>query len=93
MKNLNKQKKILTKLQVVNKNRRNFLKVSLIGSGLFLLWKIFPFLKLENFGESDKKALRAGNKFKIEEDEKNLAIFNAKGKKVFTIDQDGEIEV
>lgn len=70
----------------MNKNRRNLLKFLFIGSGAFLLGKIFGpgFL---NLFSGPGKELDLGN-FRVSEDRKELIIYDRTGEKILIIDKE-----
>lgn len=87
MKNQNKQEDI-------DKNRRKFLAVMLIGSGTFLVEKLLgPLLSrfLNNQSPKTKTALSdktSFSDFQITENDKVLSIYDSSGEEVFQIDKE-----
>jgi len=75
----------------VDKNRRNFLKILLIGSGVLVVGKILsPLLSRSLNGSSPGPAaqnnLRA---FRVVENKKILSIYDNSGEEIFQIDKKG----
>lgn len=75
----------------MNQNRRNFLRFILIGTGVFVIGKLLA-SNLPLF-KSQEKELSLGEKFKVTEEGGKLIFFNQKGEKIFTLNEEGEIEV
>jgi hypothetical protein len=73
----------------MNQNRRKFLKILLIGSGLLFVWRFLPI----RFSSSKEKGLNLGGNFRVTEDGEKLIFFNQKGEKIFVLNKEGEIEV
>jgi hypothetical protein len=77
----------------VDKNRRKFLKIMLIGSGAFIAGKVFgplfskfldsPFTKTDSLSKSKTGF---GN-FQIVENEKILSVYDNSGEEIFQIDK------
>ena len=69
----------------INENRRNLLKFSLIGGGVFLLGKVFGpgFLKLFS---GPKEEYYLGN-FRVTEDRKELIISDRTGEEILIVDK------
>lgn len=84
MKNQNKQESI-------DKNRRKFLAIMLIGSGTFLVEKFLgPLLSRFLNDPSAKTALSdktSFGDFKIAENEKVLSVYDSSGEEAFQIDK------
>jgi hypothetical protein len=87
----------------MNQNRRKFLRFLLIGSGVLVLGKIFgsklflssgseSFLNKKQQLASGRKTLSLGE-FKIVNSGNRLKFLNRKGKKVFTLHEDGTLEI
>lgn len=88
MKNQNKQ-------EGIDENRRKFLAVILIGSGTFLVEKVFGPL-FSKFLSNSSVQTGLPNKtdlgsFKVVEDQKILSIHDDSGEEVFQIDKKEEI--
>ena len=71
----------------VDKNRRNFLKLMLIGGGTLIVGKIFGPL-FSRFSD-DSSAKNDSAAFRVIEDKKNLSVYDDSGKEVFQIDKTG----
>jgi hypothetical protein len=67
----------------VDKNRRKFLKIVFIGSGVFLVEKIFGPLS-SIFLNGSKSGLRS---FHIVENSERLSIYDKNGEEIFQIDK------
>jgi hypothetical protein len=76
----------------VQKSRRNFLKLILLGSGGLLLGKFLGSGLLSLFTRQSKD-FQVGDDFKVVEQKNKLIFYNKKGTKIFTIDQEGTLEV
>jgi hypothetical protein len=70
----------------MDKNRRNFLKISLIGGGALFLGKIFGSDLMNLFSKSEK--VTDFNNFRIEENDKELVIYGKSGEAIFIIDKE-----
>jgi hypothetical protein len=70
----------------MDKNRRNFLKFSLIGGGAILLGKVFGSDLLNLF--SGQKTEKTFNNFRIVENNKELIIYGKTGEAIFIIDKE-----
>lgn len=72
----------------MDKNRRNFLKFSLLGGGALLLGKILGPELMKVFSESSKSnKVTDFNNFRIEENNKELVIYGKSGEAIFIIDK------
>lgn len=74
----------------MDKNRRKFLKIILIGVGTFFAGKILnPFFSKSLDNSSDKKALskNKSSTFRVIENKKFLSIYDDSGEEVFQIDK------
>ncbi len=69
-------------MKMINKDRRNFLRFALLGTGIFLANKVFS-----------KQILEPEKKLKTIEENGQTVFLNRKGKRVFAINDKGEIEV
>ena len=67
---------------MINKNRRNFLKFALLGTSVFLADRVFS-----------KQILESEKKLKTIEENGQTVFLNKKGKRVFAVNDRGEIEV
>ena len=74
--------------EVIDKNRRNFIKIILIGGGTLVLGKFLGpvFLRFMN-GPSTETNFES---FKAVENKKTLTIYDKSGSEVFQIDKSGE---
>lgn len=70
----------------MNKNRRNFVKILLIGGGALLVGKIFG-SRVFDFLSRGPKTVRDFENFRISEDNKELVISNQNGEEVFIIEK------
>lgn len=75
-----------------NKDRRRFLKLVALGSGAALISKIAGDKLFSSFGGNEHEI---GNSkgFKVEEKGNKLVFFNRKGNKLFTLSDEGEMEI
>lgn len=77
----------------MDKNRRKFLKILLIGSGTLLVGKIFnPFFsKFSNDSftktDSSSETKTSLGDFEVVENEKKLSIYDDSGEEIFQIDK------
>lgn len=70
----------------MNKNRRNFLKIVLIGGGVFALGKVLgPVLSKFLNGPSVENNFQ---NFKTVENKKGLVVYDKSGEEIFTIDKE-----
>ena len=70
----------------MNKERRKFLKIILIGSGTFIMGKIFSPLFLKFLNNSNSSAKTNSSTFQIVENKKGLSIYDDYGEEIFQID-------
>lgn len=79
------------KQQKINLKRRNFLKVFAMGIGAFFLGGIFT--RISGIGEDPlKKAVRLKN-YEVLDKGKELIFYNEKGHRLFTVHDDGDLEI
>lgn len=77
----------------MDKNRRKFLKILLVGSGTLLVGKIFnPFFSKfsdNSFAKTDSssKTKTSLGDFEVVENEKKLSIYDDSGEEIFQIDK------
>lgn len=75
----------------MDKNRRQFLKIILIGSGVLLAEKIFDPLFSKFFGSSLAKNNSSGKNnfrdFRVVEDKKSLSVYDSSGEEILQIDK------
>jgi hypothetical protein len=81
----------------MDNERRNFLKIMLIGSGTLLAGRILGPLfslrsdnviaKIEEPKETDSPAKKSPSSFKVVENEKMLSIYDNYGEEIFQIDK------
>ena len=71
----------------MNKNRRNFLKILLIGGGILLIGKFLGPRILDIFSRGPKTEKDFGN-FRVSEDKKELIISDQTGEEIFIIDKE-----
>lgn len=69
----------------MDKNRRKFLKVTLIGSGVFLANKVLGPLLARLLDDSVAKVDSAA--FKVRENKKILSVYDSSGEEIFQIDK------
>lgn len=80
-----------TKEQKINFKRRNFLKVLAMGTGAFFLGGFFT--RISGIGEDPlKKAVRLKN-YEVLDKGKELIFYNDKGHRLFTVYNDGDLEL
>jgi hypothetical protein len=87
----------------MNPVRRKFLRLLLISGGVLIFVKffgskLFSFLsslfgQQEDFSEKGTSVKMLGEDFKVLESENKLVFFNKKGEEIFSIDQEGAIEI
>lgn len=70
----------------MNKNRRKFLKILVIGGGVLVVGKVFGPRLLEFLSPTPKVAKDFEN-FNVTEDKKGLTISDKKGEEIFIIDE------
>jgi hypothetical protein len=70
----------------MDKDRRKFLKIILIGSGTLLAGKVLGPLFSSLLDDSSTK--NDSTAFKVSEDEKNLSIYDSSGEEIFQIDKE-----
>jgi hypothetical protein len=70
----------------MDKDRRNFLKISLLGGGALLLAKIFGSDFMNLFSREKETKLTDFQGFKVSEDNKELVIYDKNGEAIFIID-------
>ncbi len=70
----------------MDKDRREFLKVILIGGGVFLIGKVFDplFSKFSTY----LSAKNSSSPFQVIEDRKRLSIYDHSGEEIFQIDKE-----
>ena len=73
----------------VNDNRRKFLKFISFGAVALFAWRFLDWLNLKE----KNQPLRAGENFTTQEAEDKLIFFNKKGEKIFSINEEGEMEI
>jgi len=71
----------------MNKNRRNFLKILLIGGGVLLIGKFLGPRVWDFFSRGPKTEKDFGN-FRVSEDNKELIISDQSGEEIFIIDKE-----
>jgi hypothetical protein len=76
----------------VDKNRRNFLRIILVGGGTFIVGKILSPLFSKSFIKSLDNRLTPRNTnvqaFRVIEDKKVLSVYDDSGEEIFQIDKE-----
>jgi len=75
----------------VDNSRRKFLKIILIGSGIFLADKVFsPLSRLldTSFTKTDVFSKISPRDFRIIENKKGLSVYDSSGEEIFQIDKE-----
>ena len=73
----------------VNDNRRKFLGFICFGAVAVFLWRFFDWLNLKDKAQP----VTVGDNFKAQETDGKLIFFNKKGEKIFSINDEGEMEI
>lgn len=80
------------KLDSIDKNRRKFLTVMLLGSGAFVAEKILTPLLSKFLNDSPQKPTASIKTdlggFKVTENKKVLSVFDSSGEEIFQIDKE-----
>lgn len=74
-----------------SKDRRRFLKLAALGGAGLVIGKLAGDKLLSSLSKGHEVGQASG--FKIQEKGSKLVFFNQKGNKVFTLSQDGEMEI
>ena len=76
----------------MDKNRRNFLKIILVGSGTLLAGKVLGPLSSKfldgSFNKTDSSTKNDFRDFQIVENEKILSVYDNSGEEIFQIDNE-----
>ena len=76
----------------MDRNRRKFLKIILIGSGTLLVGKVFnPLFSMfsnDLFTKTDSSTEANDRNFQVFEDKKSLSIYDNSGEEIFQIDKE-----
>ena len=79
------------KQKKVNLKRRKFLKFLAFGSGAFILGGFIT--RIFGIGEDDSKYALPIRSYKVLEKDDQLIFYNSKGHKLFTVSDDGSLEI
>lgn len=75
----------------MNKNRRKFLKIIFIGSGIILMEKVlgplFSTFLDDSFAKTDSLNKTSFKDFQVVENKKNLSVYDNSGEEVLQIDK------